>query len=564
MNIITRILSLFITALCSTATCYAAPPVSEQIAHDFISVAGYVVQANDNDYLIDLGIGQGTIVGDLFNVVVPGNPITHPITGKVIGTDNRSKGLLRLTRLNSGYSHSSPVGSVAGITRGDIIRRYQGLSAVAWDYTDRGEQLVRELQTALPDLQWENYTMAQQHRPATPARRDTYKPTLYFILTSQGVDVRAPDFELIHRYSIAVVAPIARTSAAQTSPATRVTPVIQSASGTTLTVGEPMWDSPSLKGTPVGIEAGDFDGDGQTEVAIAFSDRIEIGRLNHDGYAPLETIRLAGGSHAYALDGADLDANARPELYVSAMNSNGNPAGVSIEFKDEHYQVTRNDIPWHLRRVTLPGEGSVLLAQEFSGSGREFTGHIFHVQYKGGRLVAGEALSLPGRINLYGFAPFNSQGRNLFACLDEDGYLSIISSTGEQLASSVDKVGGTESYFTMNDEVASGGEARQVYLSSRVEADDQGNILVSANSGLSFLAQFKIYVKSELKRLHWNGKELVETWHTSPDKSYLADFKLIPGKPGETAKLLTVVAFPSMKPLTPRSATLHMYELGSP
>jgi hypothetical protein len=166
--------------------------------------------------------------------------------------------------------------------------------------------------------------------------------------------------------------------------------------GTVQTGGEPLLNFTSLKGTPIGVEAGDFDGDGRQEFAIAFADRIEIGRITAEGYQMTGAIRLAAGSQAYALDAVDLNNNGLPELYVSAMNSNGNPAGIGIEFRDKRFRATVSKIPWHLRRVALPGEGDVLLAQEYDSRGREFAGPVFKVKRSGDQLVQRDIhLSLP-------------------------------------------------------------------------------------------------------------------------------------------------------------------------
>jgi len=116
----------------------------------------------------------------------------------------------------------------------------------------------------------------------------------------------------------------------------------------------------------------------------------------------------------------------------------------------------------------------------------------------------------------------------------------------------------------MTEEVATGGDSRNVYLKGRVELTPQGNILVSANSGISLLGRFKMYLKSDLKLFRWDGNNLREVWHTAPDKSYLADFKLLPGKTGEKARLLSVVAFPKTNPLADRKAALRLYQLDTP
>ncbi len=562
MSNLVRTLYLAVLLVCGSAFNLNASPLGSRIAQDFTPTSGYLIQSSGNEYLIDPGSGRNIAVGDLFSLVGPGEAITHPVTGKLLGTQERLKGILRLTRLKDNYAHSQAIGPLDSPKRGDVIRRYQDMQALFWDYTGQGEPLATELQTALPGLQWQAYATAQRLRPASPAPVNAATTTLYFILTPTALEVRAPDFELIHRYPTnATALPSQPVPAPVSPPALAVLPPVTG--GAVQPGGEPLWNYSSLKGAPIGVEAGDFDGDGRQEVAIAFNDRVEIGRLTPEGYQMLGVIRLAAGSQAYALDAADLLKSGRPQLYLSAMNSNGNPAGIAIEFSKGRFRTSITKIPWHLRRVELPGEGTVLLGQEYDSRGREFAGAVFRVQRSAHELVKGAPLPLPKRVNLYGFTAFSDQGRTLYACIDDDGYLLIQTAKGEQLASSADTVGGTESFFEMREDVPSGGEARHVYLKARIEVTPRGNILVSANSGVSLLGRIKVYLKSELKLFRWNGSDLREVWHTAPDKSYLADFTLLNGKDGSGTKLVTTVAFPSLNPLAERKAALRLYELGS-
>lgn len=532
----------------------SASSLKDTLAGDFAPLSGYVVHAALDDYLLDIGTGQGAAVGDLFCVVENGVAITHPVTGEPLGTEERVKGILRLTRLESGFSHSVPVGPFEGAKRGDVIRRFHGVEAVFWDYTDKNEQLARDLRTGLPHLRWKSYVAARQLRPEVAGRPEKAGPALYFILSAQGLEVRAPDFELIRSYPAPDSTPGPSPAAAAPAPvpvSAAVSPVFETVQ---------VWSDVVLQGTPVGIETGDFDGDGNLELAVAFEDRIEIGRLGQEGTPSRETIRLAAGSHAYALDAADLDGNGRPELYLSALNGNGNPGSVFIEHSADAYRMVKSSAPWHLRRMTLPGEGNVLLAQAFGGQGREFSGPVFRVKREGDRLRAGDPLRLPPSVTLYGFAVLPGEQGNLFACLDDDGYLSILTGTGRKLGGSVDKVGGSESYFTMYDEVAGGGEPREVYLKPRVEAVAGGVIVVSANSGQLWSASLRRYAKTELKRLRWDGRQLKEAWHSEPEKGYLADIGVVSDGSGASEKLLAAVALPATNPLAPREVVLRIHQ----
>jgi hypothetical protein len=64
----------------------------EEIVQDLQPVPGYVVLPVQDEFLIDLAASHGVTSGDLFSVVAPGEPITHPVTGKLLGTLDGSKG----------------------------------------------------------------------------------------------------------------------------------------------------------------------------------------------------------------------------------------------------------------------------------------------------------------------------------------------------------------------------------------------------------------------------------------------------------------------------------------
>ncbi|KAB0667593.1 VCBS repeat-containing protein [Oryzomonas japonica] len=538
----------------------ASAAVNEALVRDFAPVSGYVVQPAGSEFIIDLDARQQIAVGDIFSVVTPGEKIVHPVTREVLGTQDTVKGILQVTRIKGGYSYCRPLGSVSAIRNGDVIRRFQNIDVDFWDYTGHGEQLFKELRAALPQLPWQGYAASQKNRPATPALPPGRPPALYFVLTSLGLDVRSSDFEIIHRY------PVFDLYQARTAPALAIEPTSVTQDTAMISRGpdpgsKTYWTSPPMKGMPVGVETGDFDGDGKQEIAVAFGDRIEIYRLTGHDYQQLATVPLGAAIRAYHLDGVDLKGNGRPQLFVSAVTNAGNLSGVIIESQDRQYRITRKDIPWHLRRLTMPGEGLVLLAQKMGLQGREFAGPIFRVKLAGGELVEGPTVDVPSKTNLYAFALLPTKGRNLFACLGDDGYLNIVTPDGRIVGSSVDRMGGSESYLEMNEEVSSGGESRISYIPARIEVNENGEILVPVNSGFSLLSRVRVFSKSEMKAMTWDGSTLREAWHSTQEKSYVADFRLADANNRGVKALVTAVAFPDYSPFSTRRAVLHVYEL---
>jgi len=191
----------------------AQAAVIDKVVGDFTPISGYVIMEAEGEYLIDLDASKGIAAGDLFSVIKPGERITHPVTGKVLGTLEEVKGILKVTRLQSGYSFARLLDKSTEIKRGDPIRRYANMSATLWDYTGKGETFFFQLRDQLSDLKWEDYQASQKSRPDKPSALKTGGPNLIFILTSGGLEVRDSEFQIIHSYgppeSLVSAAPIA-------------------------------------------------------------------------------------------------------------------------------------------------------------------------------------------------------------------------------------------------------------------------------------------------------------------------------------------------------------------
>jgi hypothetical protein len=540
--------------------------INDSLTRNLAPITGYVVLPAGNEFIIDLDASQGISVGDVFSVITEGESISHPVTKKVIGKLDLVKGYLQVTIVKQGYSLCKVVGPGTGIKRGDEIRRYHQVKAEFWDYTGSGEPIYQDLLKGLPQLQWNNYASSQKNRPGIPVLPVSNIPSLYFILNKSGLEVRAPDFTVVHSYS-GLTKIVENANQSLSSDAHLIG--LDKASGssgisvsTTDVNKNKIWTSPVLIGTPVGIAVGDFDGDGLLEVAIAFTDRVEIGRITDGKYLRLESVELSSGINPYALDGVDLNSDGRMELYLSAASNYSALSGVMIEYVNGHYLITNRNIPWHMRRINIQGEGGVLLGQKMGPLGREFGGPVFRLRLQGGRLVEGGVYEVPRKVNLFGFTPLaNTGSRKLFAVIGDDSYLKIITSENEELASSVDTVGGSESNFEMRNAGQGDEDGRQVYLKARLEQNEKGEIVVPANSILSSVLKTKVFSKSNIKSFVWDGSALKEAWQTNPEKSSLIDFCFADAGNEGKRKLVTVVAFPDFNPFSSRKSVLHMYLL---
>lgn len=188
------------------ATCFFGSTVAvgatslDTVSRDFRPLSGYIVKSMGDAFLIDQDAGKGVAVGDFFAVITQGEQIVHPVTKEVLGNIAQTKGILRVTRTATGYSYARLEGKSTEFNPGDVIRRYENIPAIFWDYTEQGAGFFPRLKDALPHLNWQGYVATQADRPETPGPLLAADPTLLFVLDKNGLHVYDNEFRSIHTY----------------------------------------------------------------------------------------------------------------------------------------------------------------------------------------------------------------------------------------------------------------------------------------------------------------------------------------------------------------------------
>ncbi|PLX83184.1 MAG: hypothetical protein C0617_11635 [Desulfuromonas sp.] len=568
--------------------------LTDDVAKDLLPVPGSLVMTVGTEWLVDLDATQGTRVGDLFSVVGPGERVVHPTTGKVLGTLDAVKGFVQVTRVKEGYSYASILSASEALSPGDRIRRWENLPALFWDDTGGGEPLFQALRERLPHLDWTPYADAQAARPRPAGPLEGQRAVLVFLLDEYGLGVKDGAFQTLRSYPPEALGGFAGTAfpALPLSPAQPPAPPAVPApavsataatsgqlAGSTLSASlapaegrgaiirkeaaglEGVWSSAELKGQPVGIEVGDLDGDGRLEVAVCFKDRLEIGRVAAKGFDPLSTLPLKDSRKLISLDGADLDGDGRLELYLTAGRGE-ELASFVVELVEGGLQEVISRVPWWFRRVDLPEEGPVLLAQRMGAGEDDFSGSLFRVVREDRQLKRGPAVKLPGNLALYCFVPFEgAKGDSLLANLSGGDRLQVLDAGGAKLWESEDQFGGSESFMVRTEEAYEPGP-RFVFLKARLERNG-GEVLVPVNEGSRLGSAYREFRQSHLKAMRWDGFAMVETWRTGSVGGYLADFRVADADNDGADELVTVVAFSHgdlFKKATPRSSVL-IYEI---
>lgn len=194
----------------------------EQITQDFKPLTGYVVSKETQGYVIDMKRADGIGVGDLLSVVGPGKPLTHPVTGKVLGQLEQTKAVLKVTQVGDEFSFARAVDGAAAVARGDPVRRYINVKALFSDQSadGSGEPLYAQLRHALPSLEWVGYATG------SAATSQNIPGGLVFELRDKQLTVRDVESELVRSYRIGDVQPVTRRSLAAPAAATATGPEV--------------------------------------------------------------------------------------------------------------------------------------------------------------------------------------------------------------------------------------------------------------------------------------------------------------------------------------------------
>lgn len=393
--------------------------VPEEIARDFAPLSGYVVMPADGEFLIDRGAADGIAAGDLFSVVRPGEQIVHPVTGKALGTLDRVKGFLQVTRVRPGYSHARPLEVREKIVSGDVIRRYELIPAAFLDTTGRGKPIYERLRTALPGLEWRIVAAHADGKASLPEGT-----MLAFVLESGRLEVRGPD-QILRSYEIeggkggGTLPPTASRESADKSPEGRG--MLSGGGGGA--VGKGSSADFAVRGElPAGTIMADFVRDGdRLLLAVTDGTRIDVFAVGDN------LVRLGGGEpprsgHVYSLhwwkpqpDGTPLLAAtvAVDENEAYSPTASQTVIGVVFTLPEGHLTPIPGELPYLLGSFDRDGDGipETLLGQSFD---RDifFGDRVREIRLKEGTLAIGEpSFPIP--------RPFSVQG-TLFADLTGD------------------------------------------------------------------------------------------------------------------------------------------------
>ncbi|SNB47337.1 VCBS repeat-containing protein [Geobacter sp. DSM 9736] len=234
---------------------------------------------------------------------------------------------------------------------------------------------------------------------------------------------------------------------------------------------------------------------------------------------------LASDDKALSVDTADLDGDGAQEAYLTVFRGNELASQVWAYKEGRLVRVAEN-LPYFFRAVG-PWKSRRLYAQQM-GRAEDFYGPVHIVKKAESGYELADPIKLPKFANIFNFNRFQDRDGNLrFIVLHPDGFLVVFDASGEELWRSNDKYGGSEAYFSRDDQERiriTGSAVRKVFIEQRITVTGDGEIIVPQNTGFWVLGNSRSYSKNVVYGLAWNGVALEEVWQTNVSQNYLSDY----------------------------------------
>jgi FG-GAP-like repeat len=545
----------------------------QQIKNDFAPLSGVIIMPVGEQYLIDLDATSGLKEGDILSLTVPGEKIIHPVTKEILGSLDIVRGFMQVSQVKSGYSYAKIITAQITPQKGTQIKRFEQVPAI-FSAPVKNSTLEAEVKTGLPNIKW-----IDANSNDVPQLTFSLSGSTLQVKNIEGVTIRSyqNDSGQLSALPTTTVVQNAFKIGAETNESKST---LNRAVGNILgSVGigskdkrlenpgiirspeqsGDIWMGSNLEGNPVGLTVGDYDGDGQQEIAVAFEDYIQIIQINNGKQSLIETIKFSGGLHLLSLDSIDMDKNGHPELYISANNGTQIRSQV-VEYRNDRYQITIAPVQWLLRVVDLPQHGPTLIGQLIDSTEKPFTNSAFKVTRQQDKLQRAEAIPSPNQ-SFFSFAPFTDNNNDLlYAYTSAGDYLNVSSSQMSRIWESGENFGGSEEFFYNRTEKSTE-TIQPIYIQKRLIKLTSGDILAAQNEGPRIMQRYRDFSKSRVIALKWDGFTFVESWRTSQQGGYLADFTLADADNDGKDELVMAITYSRKNLLQKGRSTVVIYEL---
>jgi hypothetical protein len=171
-----------------------------------------------------------------------------------------------------------------------------------------------------------------------------------------------------------------------------------------------IWKSTPLSYAATALALGDFDGDGENELALSSENTIRIYKTENSALVEKYSAPLGGLYRILSLEASGLAGRGREQLFATVFdNFSGNFQTAVLEVKNGLRQTAT--LNWLVRAATLPDGGKRLYGQELYCSGELKKSEVRSIEFKNNSFtLSGDAIDFPRFDWVYGFAILSETG----------------------------------------------------------------------------------------------------------------------------------------------------------
>jgi hypothetical protein len=288
----------------------------------------------------------------------------------------------------------------------------------------------------------------------------------------------------------------------------------------------------------IGLAVGDVDQDGQLEVVSADETSVHVFRLTDAGLARSAEIQEKSYNRFVSLDVADINGNGKAEIFVTNLPRNSERLqSFVLEWNGKAFERIADQQEWYFRVIDRPQGDKVLMGQKRGtvrdtfGMNSLFGGQIAELTWRGGQFEAGDPLTLPRGVDVYGFAKGDvlNQQKDMIVSYSASNFLKVLDSRGEEQWTSPDPYGPTGNFLEIPDDEDTR-RMNRYYLPSRIRlldpnGDGKLDILVVKNEeNLRALSRYKSFKTASIECMVWDGLNFKSLWKTEPVPKYISDW----------------------------------------
>jgi TolB-like protein len=352
-----------------------------------------------------------------------------------------------------------------------------------------------------------------------------------------------------------------------------------------------LWRSQTFQGGIVGMDAGDLDGDGRTELVTITSNRVGVYRREHQGLRTVGTFEGNKTDRYLWVSVVDTNRDGNAEIFVTNLRKrNLSRPGTSnsvlgdsgyvedlgsfgLAFTNGKLQVTCENIPYFLNGIEFPKRGKILIGQQKAARTEgAFKPGMHEMQLVGGSLNPTNAVNVPDRCNVFNFAlgDINNDRSDEVLLIDYLSRLVILNPVGDQIWKSDKMFAATTNMFEARLTDRRYNDVDYFSIPSPILVADlnkDGIAEIVVNRSLDNVGKFmpnaiKFFDKSEVLSLSWDQLGLVENWKTREISGMVTSIRIADlNNDGTPELVVSLVMAKDFLKLWESKSTIFSYDL---